>query len=265
MAYPERRRESASACASVARAAGVLRARVDMLLDLVPAECPLCRGKARAGALCPDCLAEVTASMADGRPRCATCALPLDGLPACPACPDCAAVPPAFDRVVAAFDYVFPGDLLIHHLKEQKRFASVRMLSGILARRIGQDAAGLPRHTILVPVPSSRASIRRRGFNPAAEVARALARRLGLACRPSLLRRVREGERQASLPRAGRILNAQGLYACATRVDGCDIAIVDDVLTTGSTAHAIAQAFRRAGAASVCVVVLARTRHHFSS
>lgn len=263
MAYPEGMRESVpGAWARAARFPGALRARTEAWLDALPVDCLLCRARAHGGGLCPDCLAEVTASMRRARRRCTVCSLPLDGLDACP---DCAAVPPSFDRVMAAFDYVFPGDLLVHQLKEARRFACARLLSGILARRIREDPVGLPRHTILVPVPASRASVRKRGFNPAAEIARSLARRLGLRCRPVLLQRAREGARQASLSRAERIRNAQGLYVCARRVDGCDIAVVDDVLTTGSTAHGIARAFRDAGARSVCVLVLARTRHHFSS
>ncbi len=246
----------------VPRVGAVLWRIGDRLFDALPADCLLCRGRATAGGLCAPCHAAVTASTRDGRRRCPTCALPLEGLVGCP---DCAAVAPAFDRVIAAFDYTFPGDLLIHYLKDEKRFACARVLSALLARRVRADAVGLPCHTILVPVPSSRASVRRRGFNPAAEVARALARRLGLACRPALLRRVREGERQASLSRAARIANAQDLYVCGARADGCDITIVDDVMTTGSTAHVIARAFKSAGAASVRVAVLARTRHHLSS
>lgn len=263
MAYPEGWRESVSAnLARVAWCAGVSRRWVESGVEALPSDCLLCRGRARAGRLCPDCFADVSATMRDGRRRCAICALSLEGLDTCP---DCAAMPPSFGRVLAAFDYEFPGDLLIHQLKEARRFTCARVLSGILAQRVREDPVGLPRHTILVPVPASRASVRKRGFNPAAEVARSLAWRLGLACRPALLRRVREGVRQASLSRVERIRNARGLYECVGRVDGRDIAVVDDVLTTGSTAHGIAQAFKDAGAASVSVLVLARTRHHFSS
>jgi ComF family protein len=174
-------------------------------------------------------------------------------------CPDCSLRQPAFDRVIAAFDYVAPGDLLIHYLKIGKRFTSAGMLAGLLARAVRRATPALPGNTILVPVPASRSSIIERGFNPAAEVARSLARQLDLPCRPELLIRVQEGSRQTRLNRSERLHSVQSLYACPQRVAGASIAVVDDVLTTGSTLHSVAQQFKAAGAASVLGLVLART------
>ena len=77
--------------------------------------------------------------------------------------------------------------------------------------------------------------------------------------RPQLLLRVQEGQRQTRLGRADRSRSVQDLYGCPRRVDGAAIAIVDDVLTTGSTLHSIALQFKDAGAQSVCGLVLART------
>ncbi|SHI27164.1 ComF family protein [Pollutimonas bauzanensis] len=221
----------------------------------VPGACALCQGRARGG-LCGFCHAAVLRSMAGGLPRCPVCCLALDGRQPCP---DCAPRPPAFDRAIAAFDYAPPGDLLIHYLKTGRRFTSAGMLAGLLADAARRAAPPLPGHAILVPVPASRASIMERGFNPAAEVARCLSRQLGLAYRPELLLRAREGRRQTRLKRRERASGVRSLYACPRPVPGAAIAVVDDVLTTGSTLHSIAQEFRAAGAASVCGLVLART------
>lgn len=259
MAYLDFQRESG--LGAFARLCGAAR-RCAAVLDALPTDCPLCQDRAAGGGLCAGCLADVTRSMRGGRPRCAVCALPLGALPACP---DCAPLAPAFDRVIAAFDYAAPGDLLIHGFKMEKRFAYARMLSGLLAEQIARSPPGLPGHTILVPVPSGGASIRRRGFNPAAEVARALARRMRLAYRPGVLRRVREGDKQASLGRAQRVRNARNMYACHGTVRGLHVAVVDDVLTTGSTVHGIALALKASGAASVSALVLARTPHRLAS
>lgn len=222
----------------------------------VPTACVLCQGSAKGGGLCQFCRSVVVRSMVGGLTRCSVCCLVLD---ADGTCPDCIRRAPAFERIIAAFDYAPPGDLLIHYLKAGRRFTSASMLAGLLADAVRHAAPALPANAILVPVPASRASIRERGFNPAAEVARSLSRQLGMACRPGLLLRAQEGTRQTHLKRTERACSAQMLYACPMRVEGAAIAVVDDVMTTGSTLHSIAQVFKVAGAASVCGLVLART------
>ncbi|MBP6018525.1 MAG: ComF family protein [Burkholderiaceae bacterium] len=194
--------------------------------------------------------------MHSSQPRCPVCCL---ALPQLGPCPDCALLQPAYDRVVAAFDYHEPGDLLIHRLKSQRRFSMAPMLAELLAQAIRQAPLPLPKNTILLCVPASRASVLRRGFNPAAAVARSLASQLGLPYQPQLLRRAREGAKQAQLSRTERARSTQSLYACTRYVPGAHIAVVDDVLTTGSTLQGIARQLRAAGAASVCGLVVART------
>jgi ComF family protein len=161
--------------------------------------------------------------------------------------------------VVAAFDYTLPGDFLVRQFKAGRRFSHARFLAAMLARAVMEDAQQLSQDTILVPVPASRASIMQRGFNPAAEIARYLAPRLSLPCRPGLLVRHHEGERQTHLPRVQRMRQASGLYACTASVDGATVAVVDDVLTTGSTLHGISLQLKAAGAVAVWGLVLART------
>lgn len=228
----------------------------------VPTPCVLCQGRAKGGGLCQFCHAAVLRSMLEGQPRCPVCCLVLD---AHQQCSDCASRQPVFDRIIAAFDYAPPGDLLIHYLKAGRRFTSAGMLAGLLAGAVRQAAPALPQGTILVPVPSSRASILARGFNPAAEIARSLSRQLNIACRPEFLLRVQEGIRQTHLKRTERTHSVQSLYACSGRMDNASIAVVDDVLTTGSTLHSIAQAFKAAGASSVYGLVLARTPYRYGA
>jgi len=264
MAYPSAARESPPA-ASLYSAFGHgcaprvwrLRRAWDDLLRRVPCDCPLCGGAAAGHLLCSACRSEVLASRAAAPAHCPVCALPLRlrGQQ----CPDCSQLRPSFDRVIAAFDYATPGDQLVRHMKNQRRHAHARTLAGLLADAVLAAELPLPRHTIMVPVPASLGALKRRGFNPAAEVARALARRLPCALRPELLRRAREGRRQARLPREQRLSSVDHLYTCPVPVPGASIAIVDDVLTTGSTLDSIARAFKAAGAASVIGLVVART------
>ncbi|UYO93435.1 ComF family protein [Pollutimonas sp. M17] len=222
----------------------------------IPTACVLCRGRSRGGLLCAHCHRSTIGSMAGGLARCAVCRLALD---VNGACPDCNRLAPAFDRVLAAFDYAPPGDLLIHQLKTGRSFTSAGMLAAMLADAVAAASPALHKDAILVPVPASRAAIVRRGFNPAAEIARCLAAQLRLPCRPGLLLRGREGARQTHLGRAQRASSTRLLYLCPQNVEGAHIAVVDDVLTTGSTLNSIALAFKDAGAASVTGLVLART------
>ncbi|MCI2809780.1 ComF family protein [Eoetvoesiella caeni] len=225
-------------------------------LGKIPSNCPLCADAAQGAELCLACAQDVVASMRGGHPRCPVCRLQLDQGGGCP---DCARQAPDFHRVVAAFDYAGLGELLIGQFKAGRHFSHARFLAGMLEREVRHIGSPLPRHTILVPVPASRASIVQRGFNPAAELARYLAPCLALRRRPGLLVRSQEGGRQTHLGRTQRARQAPGLYRCTARVDGATIAVVDDVLTTGSTLNGIARQFRAAGAAEVWGLVLART------
>lgn len=222
--------------------------------DHVPTNCPLCAGASRGGWPCEGCRHDMRAHPSGH--RCPVCAL---ALVVGQGCPDCAALAPAFDRVVTAFDYVPPVDQLILQLKTASQFHHARFMAAELAfaaRSGALDGLGI---TIVAPVPSSRLALRRRGFNPAGEVAKQLAARLGLPYRPGLLRRNGEGVSQKRLDRADRIHLPAGRYVCTGRLDGADVAVVDDVLTTGATMHAVAQALKQAGAATVTGLVVART------
>ncbi|MER1967477.1 ComF family protein [Castellaniella sp. GW247-6E4] len=218
----------------------------------VPADCPRCGARARGGRPCPACL-PAPIPTGDGR-RCPVCARRL----ADAACGDCARRPPAFDRVVAAFDYEAAGRDLILLYKARRRFELSGALADLLALAAGAADPPLPGSTILVPVPSRREAILRRGFNPAAELARALSARLGLRCEPGMLRRTDGGAKQALLGRAARRVAQRDAYYCGPVPGGCHVAVVDDVLTTGSTLDGIARALKASGATVVTGLVLAR-------
>lgn len=218
----------------------------------VPADCPLCAVRALGGHLCEACSRSLRASSGPG--RCAVCCHPLEQ----GACRDCAAYSPAFDRLITAFDYVGTGAQLVRLYKVRRRLHLSAMLADHLYGAIERSDPPIPCSTILVPVPARREAIIRRGFNPAAEVARALSRRLRLPCRPDLLHRALEGTKQAALGRSARLQALDGVYRCSPVPSGAHIAVVDDVLTTGSTLHHIAQLFKAQGAATVTGLVLAR-------
>jgi ComF family protein len=108
----------------------------------------------------------------------------------------------------------------------------------------------------VVPVPMHRSKLRRRGYNQAELLARALARRLDTKCERALLTKRGETPAQSKLARAARAVHA---FAASPRADGLSILLVDDVSTTGETIRACASELLRAGAARVCAAVVAKT------
>ncbi len=235
------------------RSAAALRVAVAR----IPSSCPICMARTSCGCLCLVCAQMATASMHDGRPRCSLCAIgvkPPDTL-----CVDCRIAPPAFERIVAAFDYAPPGNVLIRQWKVNLRYTHVRLLADLLARAIQAAQLSLPATTILTAVPSSTLSIRHRGFNPSAELALQLSRDLSLSLRLGLLRRELQGDKQAGLSHSERASNVMGLYRCTRPLQGQTVLVADDVLTTGATLDAIARVLKMAGAGRVVGVVPART------
>lgn len=111
---------------------------------------------------------------------------------------------------------------------------------------------------VIAGVPMHRAKERKRGYNQAELLARALSRRVGIQCDMTLLTRRRERATQSSLPKRDRAANVRGAFAASSRVKGKSILIVDDICTTGETLRACAAALTSAGATRVCAVAVAK-------
>jgi ComF family protein len=219
-----------------------------------PSVCAICRGWGR-GRVCAACLTRFTQPV----PRCARCALPIAG--GAPVCGSCVAAPPSFDAALAALDYAAPWDRLVTAFK----FHDALDLAASFANAIvaAEHARGAPRPSLVLPVPLAPGRLRTRGYNQAWEIARRVARSLAIAAEPALLLRVRETVHQLALPPLARAGNVVGAFAVEPRrrdeLAGRDVAIVDDVMTSGSTAAELARVLKQAGARRVEAWVLART------
>jgi len=110
----------------------------------------------------------------------------------------------------------------------------------------------------VVPVPMSRAKERKRGYNQAERLARALAGRIGVKCEMLLTKRS-DRETQSRLPRAERAKNVRKAFQASVRSGGKSILLVDDICTTGETLRACADELLRAGASRVAAVTVAKT------
>ncbi len=220
-----------------------------------PSLCAVCEGWGR-GRVCAECHARFAPLV----PRCRRCALQVPAGVAF--CGSCLAAPPPFDVAFARVDYAYPWDRLIPAFK----FRGALDLVPVLVEAIVEACAGREpdaRPPLVVAVPLSDARLRERGFNQAWELARRVAPRLGGRADAGLLLRVRDTPHQIALPPGERAGNVRGAFAVEPRrraeLRGRTVALVDDVMTTGSTAAEIAQSLKQAGAARVEVWVVART------
>lgn len=180
------------------------------------------------------------------------------------ACGRCQHTPPPFRRCIAAVDYGFPWDRLVARFKFQQQAELAGLLAGVLFDAV-QQAQHAPVDAVL-PVPLSDARLAERGYNQAWELARRIAAKLGPPAHADWLLRLRDTPHQVGLHRQDRERNLRAVRdalwvppAAAIALAGRHLALVDDVMTTGSTATAASQALLAAGAASVQVWVLART------
>lgn len=145
------------------------------------------------------------------------------------------------------------------------KFRGLDIAAEPLARRLLLQASahGLDlRGARLVPIPSTPGRNRQRGFDPADLLGRALARQACARSRPALRRR-RDTRPQSTLPLAERVANVTDAFEVRAGrgrwVEGADLFLVDDVVTTGATAFSAARTLRRAGARTVSLLAVART------
>ncbi|MBJ6124098.1 ComF family protein [Microvirga splendida] len=173
--------------------------------------------------------------------------------------PAAIADPPVFQRARAVAEYDGTASLLVHRLKYNDRLELARALGGMMARA---GAELLADADVIVPVPLHRWRLWWRRFNQAMALAKVVSTESGVPCDPFLLARVRRTRRQVGLTKAQRQENLQGAFRVPAevkaRLKGRRVLLVDDVLTTGSTANAASRALLRGGAASVDVLAFAR-------
>lgn len=232
---------------------------IEKVLLRCAGQCAVCRAWSHQ-TICASCLA----LYARPQPRCWTCAAKLPpelmGRPR-PQCGRCLHTPPPLDRTVAALDYRFPWDGLLQHFKYHQ---ALELRESLLERlNTALNAAEVEAPDWLLPVPLSDERLRERGYNQSHELAKALARRRGLRCEPEMLLRVRHNQRQAGLKLEDRAANVRSVFAVeplrAHKLRGSNVALLDDVMTSGATLYELASVLLKAGVMSVQAWVISRT------
>ena len=231
------------------------------LLDVfLPPICHVCRefipdaGEIHICPTCLDCLPLVSS------PLCPICGIPFVGTGRDHCCGACLSHKPHFDVARAHFLYEGPARDLIHSFKYSRMTHLRKPLALLLLQGMREFVTDQSPH-LIVPVPLHRSRLRERGFNQAVLLGRVLSHRLLLPISVHVLARTRPTEPQIELPAAERRLNVKGAFAVTgpDSVAGKRVLLLDDVMTTGSTMDECSKALKKAGAAAVIAVTIART------
>jgi ComF family protein len=222
---------------------------IDALLNLLfPQSCVLCGTQVFErcwSAACPECWSRLEPV---ARPFCAQCGMPATAIETL--CGACRRGDHAFDFARSLFLFNDPMRGIIHHLKYSARVSLAKPLGEPLRTCLANEGF---QARLAIPVPLHRSRSRERGFNQA----ELLARQLGLPVDDRILRRRKNTPSQTGLSRSQRVLNLSAAFE-VRRAPPQTVLIVDDVYTTGSTLHEIAKTLKRAGAARVEVLTVAR-------
>ena len=222
---------------------------INSLSALIPPRCHLCDTPGEP--LCVDCQADL--------PRlqrtCLRCGVALETDTLTRFCGTCLHSPPYFQTTLSPYAYQAPVSHMITMLKYQRRLSLVPVLAGVLAEHVEHCSAGTV--DALLPVPLHASKLRQRGFNQAMELARPLARRFGLPIMHQL-ERSRATEAQSSLHADERQQNVRNAFRIKQPFSYRRVAIVDDVMTTGSTVNEIARLLAMAGVEEIQIWCIAR-------
>ena len=227
------------------------------ILDFaLPPRCPGCGSiTGQAHNFCLDCWMKLDFL---GEPCCACCGVPFAYEGDNALCGGCLAEPPRYDRLRAAVAYGPIARQVALKLKYGRRPGVAETLASFMLRHVRDMEAD----AILAPVPLHRWRIWKRGYNQAALIASALARRSGRPCSLALFRRRRATPSLRGLGRRERALAVRGAFevpaAHVPLIAGRTVILVDDVYTSGATANACARALKRAGAGKVNMICWAR-------
>ncbi|MDQ7016216.1 MAG: ComF family protein [Gammaproteobacteria bacterium] len=224
------------------------------LLDKIyPQHCLLCHASSQNISLCQGCQNELPSN----HNACWHCAQPLEGAAQHSAliCAHCLKKPLTIDRCIVPFRYHSPIDFMVKQLKFQQKLVYAPLIAELMLFSLKQET-DLPQ--LILPVPLHSARLQQRGFNQSQEIALHLAKLLNLTCRYDLLTRRINTRSQTELTAKLRQKNIKGAFQVRKTIPAKRIALIDDVMTSGSTANELAKTVKQAGVEEVQLWAFAR-------
>ncbi|MFT5769975.1 MAG: ComF family protein [Lysobacterales bacterium] len=230
-----------------------IRNMVDSIIDgILPWRCVVCGLSCTGSGICMTC----KAALPWNDKACSSCALPLPSVDDLH-CGACLKKPPILDAVFCPLLFKFPVDRLVHKFKFQRQLASGAVLGRILIERLQLEQRSRP--DLLLAVPMHRIRFVQRGFNQSFELARQIGKAMNVPVAVCDLQRHRHTPAQSGLDARSRRKNLKGAFRWRGKpLPGMNIALVDDVMTTGSTLNECAKVLKHAGAQKVSAWAVAR-------
>ena len=217
---------------------------------------PTCISCGNRGADALDLCAPCRSELPFNRRCCPRCAIPL-AIDEVLHCGHCLRLPPRYDASYCAFEYHYPAAEFVRAMKYGHSLSHANVLGTMLADYLkGHRLDAWP--TYFVPVPLSRQRFNERGFNQAIELGRIIEKIVRVPMNTNLLHRVRHTVEQAGLSRRERKKNLRNAFTVAAIEIPKHVAVLDDVVTTGSTMNEIARTLKRAGVEVIVVWAVAR-------
>ena len=190
---------------------------------------------------------------------CLTCGLPLPAGAQQFQCGECLTGSSPFTLAVTPLFYQKPVDRIITSFKHRRGLAHGHLLAQLLTDEIRDHYIDAELPEVIIPVPLHWQRLMWRGYNQSAELGNQLGKALGIPCHTHFLKRIRPTPSQQGLSRKQRLLNLKGAFQIKQKIPFLRIALLDDVVTTGTTAMEIACFLRANGVKEVHLWAVART------
>lgn len=214
---------------------------------LLPQSCFLC-GDTSIQPLCTPCLTDLSNKV----DRCSYCAKPWSESDFCN---ECQLQLPPYTHIQTLFYYTYPIDQLIIAAKFQQNLVILKFLGKLMGQRLVIQ----PRPQALIPVPLHLSRLRQRGYNQSLELAKVITKHTGIPIANQACKRIKNTLPQTSLSGKQRQTNVKDAFKLIQiNPDWQYIALIDDVVTTGSTVAELAGLFREAGVGRVDIWCCAR-------